>query len=287
MKVITDEHCTGYSHAGHPERPQRITRIVQRLRGQTALPIAWAKPGPFEEAALLRAHGAGHLARLNEGEDFDEDTPYAPEIAKHALASAGAALEALREARAGGMAFSLMRPPGHHASRHRAMGFCYLNNVAVAVLEALATGAQRVAVFDFDVHHGNGTEAILLNQPGAAFFSVHQSPWYPWTGIRNMGSNCFNYPLPPRTPRAEYRRVLEDALKLMRAFKPALIAVSAGFDACARDPLGQMSLEAEDYYWLGQSLRRPGVPVFSLLEGGYSEDLPELVLGYLMGLEGK
>jgi acetoin utilization deacetylase AcuC-like enzyme len=287
MKVITDEHCTGYSHPGHPERPERISGIVRKLRGQGALPIAWGKPGPLEESSILRAHGAGHLARLKEGEDFDEDTPYAPEIARHALASAGAALEALREARAGGMAFSLMRPPGHHASRHRAMGFCYLNNIAVAVLEALATGTQRVAVFDFDVHHGNGTEAILLNQPGAAFFSVHQSPWYPGTGLRNMGNNCFNYPLPPRTPRAEYRQVLKDALEQMRGFRPALIAVSAGFDAYARDPLGQMSLEAEDYYWLGQSLRRPGLPVFSLLEGGYSDDLPELVLGYLMGLAGK
>ena len=287
MKVITDEHCTGYSHEGHPERPERIRGILQRLRGQTALPIAWNKPGPFEEASLLRAHGAGHLARLNEGRDFDEDTPYAPEIARHARASAAAALEALREARADGMAFSLMRPPGHHASRHRAMGFCYLNNIAVAVLEALATGTQRVAVFDFDVHHGNGTEAILLNQPGAAFFSVHQSPGYPWTGLRNLGNNCFNYPLPPRTPRAEYRQVLEDALEHMRGFEPELIAVSAGFDACAGDPLGQMNLELEDYYWLGQSLRRTAVPVFSLLEGGYSDDLPELVLGYLMGLAGK
>ena len=287
MKVITDERCTGYAHAGHPERPERISGVEWRLRRQTALPIAWARPGPFEQAALLRAHGAEHLARLKQQEDFDEDTPYAPEIDQRALASAAAALEALREARAGGLAFSLMRPPGHHASRRRAMGFCYLNNIAVAVLEALATGIRRVAVFDFDVHHGNGTEAILLNQPGAAFFSIHQSPGYPWTGLRNLGNNCFNYPLPPGTPRAHYRQVFEDALEQMRGFRPQLVAVSAGFDAYAHDPLGQMCLELEDYYWLGRSLRRPGVPVFSLLEGGYSDDLPDLVLGYLMGLEGK
>jgi acetoin utilization deacetylase AcuC-like enzyme len=167
------------------------------------------------------------------------------------------------------------------------MGFCYLNNIAIAVLEALASGSKRVAVYDFDVHHGNGTEAILLNHPGAAFFSIHQYPCYPGTGGRNVGSNCFNYPLAPRTQRVEYRRVLESAFDSLRAFKPDLVAISAGFDAYARDPLAQETLEAEDYRWLGESVRDLGVPVFSLLEGGYSEDLPELILAYLKGLEGK
>ena len=167
------------------------------------------------------------------------------------------------------------------------MGFCYLNNVAIAALEALATGVKRVAVYDFDVHHGNGTEAILLNQPGAAFFSVHQYPCYPGTGRQNVGDNCFNYPVAPQTSRGEYRHVLASALEHLQSFKPGLVGVSAGFDAYARDPLAQETLEAEDYFWLGQSLRQLGVPVFSLLEGGYSKDLPELVLAYLKGLEGK
>jgi acetoin utilization deacetylase AcuC-like enzyme len=167
------------------------------------------------------------------------------------------------------------------------MGFCYLNNIAIAVLEALATGAKRVAVYDFDVHHGNGTEAILLNQPGAAFFSIHQYPCYPGTGTRNLGKNCFNYPVPPQTPRSEYRHVLTSALEHLQDFKPDLVAVSAGFDCYARDPLAQETLEAEDFYWLGQSFRNLGVPAFSLLEGGYSNDLPDLILAYLKGLEGK
>jgi acetoin utilization deacetylase AcuC-like enzyme len=287
MKIITDEHCTEYEHPGHPERPQRISATVAKLRGQSELGLTWARPGPCPEAALLRAHSAEHLARLAQPEDFDGDTPFLPRIAEYARASAGAALTALQAARAGETVFSLMRPPGHHALRQRAMGFCYLSNLAIAVLEALASGTQRVAVYDFDVHHGNGTEALLLNVPGATFCSIHQHPCYPGTGTGNVGNNCFNYPLAPRTPRASYRQALANALERLESFKPQLIGVSAGFDAYARDPLAQMTLEAEDYYWLGQRLRRTGVPVFSLLEGGYSAELPELILAYLKGLEGK
>ena len=144
-------------------------------------------------------------------------------------------------------------------------------------------GLKRVAVYDFDVHHGNGTEATLVDVPGAAFFSIHQYPCYPGTGGRNVGENCFNYPVPPLTPRKEYRHILHSALEHLKDFKPELIGVSAGFDAYARDPLAQETLEAEDYEWLGKSIRELGVPVFSVLEGGYSDDLPELILAYLRG----
>ena len=287
MKIITDEACTSYSYPGHPERPQRITMTLQKLRGQNELPLSWAKPTPVDEAMLLRAHTADHIARLKEPEDLDYDTPFFPNIDERARASVGAALEALKAARAGEATFRLMRPPGHHATRHRAMGFCYLNSIAITALEALATGAKRVAVYDFDVHHGNGTEAILVKNPGAAVFSIHQFPCYPGTGTRNVGDNCYNYPVPPQTPRAEYRKILASALDQLKKFKPDLVAVSAGFDAYARDPLAQETLEAEDYYWLGASVSKLGVPSFSLLEGGYSDDLPELIFAYLRGLAGK
>jgi acetoin utilization deacetylase AcuC-like enzyme len=287
MKIITDPECTGYFRPGHPERPERVALTVQRLRSQTELSLVWDKPAGLDDSILLRAHSSEHLARLNEPEDFDADTPYFPKIADRARSSAGGALQALRLARNGELAFSLMRPPGHHCTRHRAMGFCYLSNIAIAVLDALATGMKRVAVYDFDVHHGNGTEAILLNKPGAAFFSIHQYPCYPGTGTRNVGNNCFNYPVSPQTPHDEYRKILTDAFGQLQKFKPELVAVSAGFDAYARDPLAQETLEAEDYYWLGQTLRKLELPVFSVLEGGYSDDLPELILAYLRGLEGK
>jgi acetoin utilization deacetylase AcuC-like enzyme len=289
MKIITDERCTGYHRAGHPERPQRISRTAEKLRTQTDLPIVWAEPlAAVADEVILRAHTKEHLASVKAAAgDFDGDTPTHPNIFEHARRSVGGALQALAAARKGEMAFSLLRPPGHHATRDRAMGFCYLGSIAIAALEAIATGAKKVAVFDFDVHHGNGTEAILLNHPNAVFFSIHQHPCYPGTGTGNVGRNCFNFPVAPRTPREDYRKVLQRALDELKKARPDLVAVSAGFDCYARDPLAQETLEAEDFHWLGESVRKLDLPVFSLLEGGYSNDLPELILAYLKGLEGK
>ncbi len=197
-----------------------------------------------------------------------------------------ASLDACKAALNGETVFSLMRPPGHHATRNKSMGFCYLNNVAIATLDALANGVKRVAVLDFDTHHGNGTEDILVNQAGVEFFSIHQHPDYPHTGASNAGRNCFNYPIVPGTPRLTYRAKLAMALDDLRSFHPDLIAVSAGFDAYVRDPLADGTLLPEDFYWLGQSLRAMNVPFFSLLEGGYSKDLPELIFAYLKGIAG-
>ena len=288
MKIITDERCTAYSAPGHPERPARITRTLEKLRAQSELPVEWLKPADATEEAILRAHTRAHFERVRgAAEDFDGDTPNHPGIFEHARRAAGGALDAMKHARAGATAFSLLRPPGHHATRDRAMGFCYFSSIAIAVVEAQALGTKRVAVFDFDVHHGNGTEDILLDRPGTAFFSIHQHPCYPGTGTKNVGKNCFNFPVAPRTPREEYRRVLTRALDGLKAFRPDLVGVSAGFDAYARDPLAQETLEAEDYHWLGQSLRGLGVPVFSILEGGYSSDLPDLIFAYLKGLAAK
>src|SRR3954454_7987097 len=131
MKIINDERCTGYAQPGHPERPARITMTLEKLRGQKELPLDWPKPGPADEAAILRAHSADHVARLEEAGDFDADTPYFPGIRDYARASVGAALSAQKAARDGEKVFSLMRPPGHHATRNQAMGFCYLNSIAI------------------------------------------------------------------------------------------------------------------------------------------------------------
>ena len=287
MIIITDEHCAGYSLHGHPERPQRITSTVERLKGQTELPLVWSAPGVAANEQILRAHSPEMLERLNVPEDFDGDTPFFDGIGDYARASVAAALEALKLAREGKTVFSLMRPPGHHATREKSMGFCYLNNIAIAVLEAAATGSKRVAVFDFDVHHGNGTEDILLNRPGIEFFSVHQHPAYPNTGAANRGRNCFNYPVAPSASRETYRAALTHALDDLKHFRPDLVAVSAGFDAYVRDPLADGTLLAEDFYWVGQELSALKIPFFSLLEGGYSRDLPELIFAYLKGVERK
>lgn len=288
MKIIHEAACTSYEQPGHPERPARIITTVARLQEQLDLPLDWVAPQPRElEADLLRAHTPAMLARLTEPQDFDHDTPYFANIAVRARASVAASLDALAAGRAGETVFSLMRPPGHHALRASSMGFCYLNNIAIAALAATATGAKRVAVFDFDVHHGNGTENILLNQPGVEFFSVHQYPAYPGTGAVNLGRNVFNYPVSPLATRENYRATLRRALDDLRSYRPDLIAISAGFDAYERDPLGGGPLQVEDFHWLGQTIRAFNLPTFSLLEGGYSRDLPELILAYLKGLAGK
>jgi acetoin utilization deacetylase AcuC-like enzyme len=226
------------------------------------------------------------LERLAVPVEFDGDTPAYPDIAAHARRSAGCALQALAAAKTGQTAFSLMRPPGHHAMPNRAMGFCYLNSIAIAALAAQASGCKRVAVFDFDVHHGNGTEEILLDKPGLAFISIHQHPAYPGTGLANRGGNCFNFPIAPATARLEYRAVLAKAFDTLKNFQPDMIAVSAGFDAYRGDPLADGTLEAEDFHWLGETIRAMQVPAFSILEGGYSAELPELILAYLRGLVG-
>lgn len=147
MTIITDERCTGYHAPGHPERPLRILATLDRLRKQNELALNWLDPGEVSEQDLLRAHTVAHLQRLEEPRDFDMDTAWLPDIATHARRSAAAALTAMRLALQGTPSFSLMRPPGHHATRHRAMGFCYLNNAAIAALAARASGLERVAVF--------------------------------------------------------------------------------------------------------------------------------------------
>jgi acetoin utilization deacetylase AcuC-like enzyme len=288
LQIVTDERCLGYCAPGHPERPARVGATLSHLRAQTDLPIVWAAPLPVREEPVLRAHSPGHLHHLlSTTDEFDPDTPWFHDIAEHAWRSVGGALAAMEAALDGRKAFSLMRPPGHHASRGQAMGFCYLNNLAIALLEGQARGAARIAAFDFDVHHGNGTEAILLSNPRAASFSVHQYPCYPGTGDENVGPNGYNYPVAPLTPRLEYRKVLTRALADLKAFQPDLVGISAGFDAYVNDPIAQETLEAEDFHWLGRQLGELGVPTFSVLEGGYSDDLPELISAYLHGLCGR
>jgi acetoin utilization deacetylase AcuC-like enzyme len=286
VKIITDAHCVEYAKPEQPERPARIADSVQLLRRQTELPIDWIEPTTVEDRVILRAHGPEVLARMKIPVDIDEDTPFYENITRYARASVAASLDALTLARQGETVFSLMRPPGHHATREKSMGFCFLNNVAIATLEALATGAKRVAVFDFDVHHGNGTENILLGVPGVQFYSVHHYPGYPYTGGSNRAPNCFNYIVDPHAVRGTYLATLERALTDLRRYEPDLIAVSAGFDPYVRDPVGNGQLLLEDFHHVGRTLKDLKTPMFHLLEGGYSRHLPELIFAYLKGLAG-
>jgi acetoin utilization deacetylase AcuC-like enzyme len=278
--IFHDPRCTDYSAPGHPERPARIERSTPLLR-QRHPDWEWRKPEPANEAALLRAHSPEHVDLVRAAAtSFDADTAAYPGIYQHALRAAGSALDVAREALKGNRAFSLMRPPGHHATRDRAMGFCYFSNIAVAALDALENGAERVAIWDFDAHHGNGTEDIVANHPRIAFASIHQFPGYPGTGTRSF-ANIHNFPVAPLTPRKDYVSEIRRALDTLAAFQPDLLLVSAGFDAYADDPITEMTLQSEDFATFGQWLRETRLPAGAILEGGYSDELPELIDNFL------
>lgn len=283
MIIFNDPSCAGYGSPMRPEQPARITRSVAQL--QTAHPDwEWRRPQLADEAALLTAHTPALLKRLQQPGDLDADTPHFPGIYDHARRAVGAALDATDAALAGQKAFCLMRPPGHHCTRTQAMGFCYLNQIAIAALHAAAAGGRRVAVWDFDAHHGNGTEDILAGRPGMLFVSVHQYPGYPGTGTGST-DNCKNFPVAPHRPREEHLATLARSWETVLAFRPDLVLVSAGFDAYVRDPITEMTLEAADFGELGRWLRQSGRPAAAILEGGYSPDLPVLIDGFLSAWE--
>ncbi|MDQ3119084.1 MAG: histone deacetylase [Verrucomicrobiota bacterium] len=280
MLIFHDPRSVEYARAGHVERPQRIASSVSVLKERHPT-WQWRTPAAATEKMLLRAHSEEHLRRIGAAaDDFDPDCPAYADTFEHAARAAGAAVDVAHAAMAGERAFSLMRPPGHHATRDRAMGFCYFNHIAIAALDALETGVEQIALWDFDAHHGNGTEAILANHPRIAFASIHQSPLYPGTGLRSF-ANISNFPVAPMTSRAEHMAVIQRALKTLLAFQPRLLLVSAGFDAYAGDPITQLALEAEDFATCGKWLRDTGLPAGAILEGGYSDALPELINAFL------
>ncbi|HEY4245599.1 MAG TPA: histone deacetylase [Lacunisphaera sp.] len=282
MILFHDPSCVEYGSHLRPEQPARITRSVAHLK--PAHPDwTWRKAGMASETSLLVAHTPELLDRLQYAPDIDDDTPWFPDIYAHARRSVGAALAAAAAALAGEQAFSLMRPPGHHCTRTQAMGFCYLNQIAIAALHVLQNGL-RVAVWDFDAHHGNGTEDILEGRPNVLFVSVHQSPGYPGTGIRST-ANCKNFPAAPHSSRSAHRETLAKSWETVIEFKPDLVLVSAGFDAYVDDPITQMTLERADFTELGRWLRESSLPVAAILEGGYSSDLPLLIDDFLSAWE--
>ncbi len=297
-------HATGYyTHAdcrrhdmgeGHPECPQRLDAIEDRLlvSGVADLLVRCDAP-PAAQSDLSLAHDRMHLAALQGLEDqlreqidaggpglvhIDADTAMNLHTWEAARRAAGLAIAATDAVIAGELenAFCATRPPGHHAERKQAMGFCFINNVAVAALHALERHRlQRVAVVDFDVHHGNGTEDILAGDPRALMVSFFQDKLYPFSGHVAKGENMLNIPVPAYTRGMELRALIEtNWLPRLEAFKPEMIFISAGFDAHREDDLGQMGLVEQDYAWITASIRdvarrHSQGRIVSCLEGGY------------------
>jgi acetoin utilization deacetylase AcuC-like enzyme len=268
--------------AGHPERPERIAAVLEALRAPELSPfIQWHEAAPATRGQLAAVHTAAYLDLLERmagegGGVLDADTVMGPGSWESALAGAGVALAAVERGLSGeaGTAFGATRPPGHHALGGRAMGFCFLNNVVVAARHAQRLGRDRVLIVDWDVHHGNGTQALVETDASIRYVSMHQYPWYPGTGAvdeRGIG-NIFNVPRPPGLPRETYvRDLLATVDTALDNWRPDLLLVSAGFDSLAGDPLGGFTLEPEDVAHWTTALRErvAPAPVVGVLEGGY------------------
>jgi len=297
-------HTALFSHAacvdhdpgfGHPERPERLKAVARALETEDFTFLGRHEAPRATVEQIARAHPRGHVERLlatvpkNGHRSLDPDTILSPGSGEAALRAAGAVCSAVdavfRDDSApdgARNAFCAVRPPGHHAEATRAMGFCLFNNAAVGAYHARqAHGVRRVAVIDFDVHHGNGTQDIFWEDADLFYASTHQSPFYPGTGAaseRGAAGNVLNVPLPARAGSPEFRHAMaETILPGLEAFAPELVIVSAGFDAHHADPLAQLALSEADFAWATRKLcelagRACRGRLVSTLEGGYDLD---------------
>ncbi len=259
-KIIFSERCLGYG-TWHIEGPQRVRLAHEFLMGEN---YEFLEPEPAKEEDLLRVHDGDYIWNLRKGLVEDPDTPAYDNIFELARLSAGGALLA---SKIGG--FSLMRPPGHHAGVFGSAlgattrGFCYLNNIAIAV-KALS---KKTLILDVDGHHGNGTQEVFQGDPNVHYVSIHRHPLYPGTGFSSDG-NCLNYPLPADCGEERYVQTLNEALSKISAKRFDMIAVSAGFDTFSGD-LASLGLTNKSYREIGKRIAASNKPTFFVLEGGY------------------
>ncbi len=286
MKIIFSKKSFEYYERGHPESPERTKKSYDLLKNS----YTFIEAEPCSKDDLLSIHSKKHVEDVKSGNFNDPDTPALNNIYDYAILSTGAAIHAALLAIRGEKTFSLMRPPGHHAS-DSPKGFCYFNNIAVAISKLLKEEKiNKAAILDIDIHHGDGTQNLFLGNKSILFCSIHQSPLYPGTGLNNE-KNCINFHLPPGTSENIYLQTLEKALKKIKQFKPDILGVSAGFDTYIeegknwheRESLGNFRLNLKSYRKIGEKISKLKTPTFAILEGGYSKSLPSCIYQFLLG----
>jgi acetoin utilization deacetylase AcuC-like enzyme len=287
MYIVFSEKCLEYWEPGHPESPDRVYQAYKLLREKG---FKFVQAEPCREEDLLLVHSRSFIEDVKNEMLYDPDTPSLPGIYDYARLSTGSAIKSMEIALEGEKAFSLMRPPGHHAGVNgRALGaptlgFCYFNNIAVACTKALQK-VKKVAILDIDSHHGNGTQEIFLKNPRVLFVSLHRyGGIYPGTG-ETSEENCLNYPFTYAVGDSEYLRTLRIALDEIKKFNPDLIAVSAGFDTHKYDPVCSLGLSEDSYIIIGRMIAELSKRTFAVLEGGYGRYFPICVFNFLSGLE--
>ena len=286
--LLTHPACLDHDPGSwHPERPERLAAVLKALDDSAFKPIERRQAPRAEDRQLVLVHPLHHVERVmgavppSGRHALDADTSLSPGSGEAALRAAGAVIAAVDAVVAGEAknAFCAVRPPGHHAEPATAMGFCLFNNVAIGALHARAAhGLRRIAVVDFDVHHGNGTQAIFERDRELFFASTHQWPLYPGTGAaeeHGVANNVVNAPLRPHSDGPAFRAAIERlVLPALDRFAPEIILISAGFDAHRRDPLAALNLENEDYAWVTSAIaeiarKHAKGRIVSTLEGGY------------------
>lgn len=285
LRIFSHPDCAGHvTPNGHPECPARLAAAMRSLERMPNVDFRQADEAGNE--LIGRVHTAAHIKRLERIDErqsrqaIDPDTFFGPGSLRAARLATGAVIGAVDQVAEGRCqrAFAVVRPPGHHAESNRAMGFCYFNNIAVAAAHAIAAqGFERVAICDFDVHHGNGSEEIFAGSDQVLFASSHQLPLFPGTGdpTRAVSANVHNAALPPGATSDAFRDLwLGELLPAIEVFRPQLVLVSAGFDGHAADPLAQLRLKDEDFHWIGLQLRQIADAhadgrLIASLEGGY------------------
>jgi acetoin utilization deacetylase AcuC-like enzyme len=284
--ITTDTYLNHNTGQGHPERADRVTVVIDHLKKLKSKNLVWKKPTKFDHKYLQLAHNKDYLNNVKnsfptQGLNFlDGDTILSPGSREATNDAVGSIITAIDGVMSKDLrnAFCAVRPPGHHAEKNKAMGFCVYNNIAVGAYYLIEKyGLKKVAIIDFDVHHGNGTQDIFYNSDKVLYISTHQYPYYPGSGAaseKGINDNVLNIPLSAGTKPDDFLNAYDSVFKKLKEFKPEFILLSAGFDAHKDDPLAQLNLESRDFYTLTKRIMILAKnlceeKIVSILEGGY------------------